>query len=45
MTEQEIREDKEAKEKHEAAWRKAEYETMGWNKKSEPIDVAVEPLI
>ena len=38
-------EDKEASEKHRSDWIKAEYETMGWVKKLDPVDVAVEPLI
>lgn len=38
MTKQEEIREKEAQEKHRSDWIKAEYETMGWDKETEPLN-------
>ena len=43
--EKEIREAEEAQEKYRSDWIKAEYETMGRDKKLEPVEIAIEPWI
>jgi len=43
MTDKEIREDEEAREKHKSDWIKAEYEVMGWWPEVE--DVEIESLV
>ena len=45
MINQEDIRDEEAREQHRSDWIKAEYETMGWDKEQEIVDIAVELLI
>ena len=45
MSNQEDIKDEEARKKHRSDWIEAEYETMGWDKGPESVDVADEPLI
>ena len=42
---EEIRADEEARGKHRSDWVKAEYETMGWDKKPDILEQAYEPYI